>query len=99
MWWWHKVTRADIPDELRERFELHGETPMALAIESGDATRIGAELAGLGQMKRAEIVAWLRERRDIEARHADRVETVEWAILIFVVVGVLLDLGLLFRPH
>jgi len=32
---------------------------MALAIESGDASRIGAELAGLGQKNRDEIVAWL----------------------------------------
>jgi hypothetical protein len=44
---------------LRGRFELHGETLMALAIESGDANRIGVELAGLGQLKRQEIVEWL----------------------------------------
>lgn len=37
------------------------------------------------------MAAWLRERRDIAAQHEDRVETVEWAILIFVAVGVVLD--------
>jgi hypothetical protein len=42
-------------------------------------------------MKRAEMLAWLRERRDIAAQHEDRVETVEWAILIFVVADVVLD--------
>ena len=94
MWWWHKIRRADIPRELRERFELHGETLMALAIESGDANRIGVELAGLGQMKRREIVEWLKERRDIAARHEDRLETVEWAILIAVVIGVVADVAI-----
>jgi hypothetical protein len=54
----------------------------------GDANRIGVELAGLGQQKRQEIVEWLRERRDAAALHEDRVETVEWAILVFVVLGV-----------
>jgi hypothetical protein len=37
MWWWHKVRRAKIKPELRERFELFGEILMAIAIESGDA--------------------------------------------------------------
>jgi hypothetical protein len=61
MWWWHKVRRADhLPEELRERFEYFGENIMALAIESGDASRIGAELTGLGQKNRDEIVAWLK---------------------------------------
>jgi len=94
MWWWRRVRRADIPQELRERFELFGETLTALAIESGDANRIGAELAALGQQKRREIVEWLRERRDIAARHEARVETVEWAILIFVVIGVAADIAI-----
>jgi hypothetical protein len=97
MWRWQTVRRADIPQDLREQFELFGETIMALAIESGDANRIGQELAWLGQNKRWEIVAWLRERRDIEACHADRLEAVEVGILVFVVIGVILDLGILFR--
>jgi hypothetical protein len=94
LWWWHKVRPANIPQELRARFELFGETLMALAIESGDANRIGVELAALGQQKRQEIVEWLRECRDIEAQHQDRLETVEWAILIFVVLGVIVESGL-----
>jgi hypothetical protein len=94
MWWWRKVRRAKIPSDLRERFELYGETLMSLAIESGDANRIGVELAKLGQSNRHEIVAWLRERRDIAERHENRVETVEWAILIFVVFGVIADVAI-----
>jgi hypothetical protein len=65
---------------------------MALAIESGDANRIGTELATLGQRNRDEIVRWLRERRDIAARHEDRLEAVEVAILVFVVIAVVLDI-------
>jgi len=91
---WRKVRRANIPAELRERFELHGETLMALAIESGDATRIGVELAALGQQKRNEVVEWLRERRDMVERRENRSETVEWAILIFVVIGVAADIAI-----
>jgi len=82
---------------LRERFELFGETLMAIAIQSGDGNRIGQELAHLGQQKREEIVEWLRERRDVAARHDDRVETVEWAILIFVVLGVIVESVNLFK--
>jgi hypothetical protein len=88
MCWWRKVRRANIPKELRERFELFGETLVALAIESGDANRIGVELAALGQQKRQEIVEWLRERRDLAARREQRLETAEWAIVIFAIIGV-----------
>jgi hypothetical protein len=95
-WRWRKVRRADIPEELRDRFELYGEALMAEAIASGDANRIGAELAGYGQQKRDEIVQWLRERRDTAERREHRLETVEWAILIFVVMGVAADIAILF---
>jgi hypothetical protein len=91
MWRWHKVRRAKIDPGLRERFEFFGETLVVLAIESGDANRIGRELAKLGQRYHLEAVEWLRERRDVAARHEDRVETVEWAILIFVVLGVFVE--------
>ena len=94
MWWWHKISYATIPTDLRKQFERYGETLMALAIESGDATRIGTNLARLGQGQREQIVDWLKERRDIEAEHQDRLETVEWAILIFLVVGVIADLAI-----
>jgi hypothetical protein len=92
LWWWQKVSRADIPPELRERFEYYGETLLTLASQSEPNTNaLGVELAGLSRMKREEITAWLRERRDIAAQHEDRLETVEWAILIFVVAAVVLD--------
>ena len=30
---------------------------------------------------------WLRERRDLKAQREDRLETVEWALLIFAIIG------------
>jgi hypothetical protein len=48
------MRHANLAQELRERFELSGENLMALGIESGDANRIGVELAGLGQTKQGK---------------------------------------------
>jgi hypothetical protein len=92
LWWWHKVRRVDIAPELEERFEFYGETLLTLAsVTEPNSNALGVELAGLSRMKRQEMAAWLQERRDIAAQHEDRLETVEWAILIFVVAGVVLD--------
>jgi hypothetical protein len=90
MWWWHKVRRANISQELRERFEFYGETVIALVTE-GAKVGGGSELMQLSLNHGPEIAAWLKERRDLHARREDRLETVEWAILIFVVVGVVAD--------
>ena len=96
MWWWRKVRRAAIPSELRDRFELFGEDVFAHALAVGVQTGTqGVELIGLLQAKRSEIMAWLQERRDIAERREQRLETSEWAILIFVVCGVAVDLMLL----
>jgi len=92
LWWWQKVRRADIAPDLRERFEFYGERLMTLAIESHDPNRIGAELSDLGQNKRTEIIAWLQERRDLTVQQEDRLETVEWALLMFVFVSVVLEI-------
>src|SRR5690242_8831096 len=92
LWWWQKVRRANIPAELRERFEFYGEKLIALAIESHDPNRIGAELSNLVQHKRTEIIAWLQERRDLAVQQEDRLETVEWALLLFVFISVVLEI-------
>jgi hypothetical protein len=94
MWWWRKIRKANIPDELRDRFELFGQDVMAHAIGAGEHSSKGVELDGLLRQNRAEILEWLREKRDEAAQHADRLETVEWAILIFVVIGVAADLAI-----
>ena len=53
----------------------------------------GVELVGFVQMKRGEIMAWLKERADMAARREDRLETVEWAILVFAIAGVATDVA------
>ena len=75
--------------ELHESFERYGQTLMAIAIASGDANRIDPKLANLGQKHHEEIVAWLRERRDMEARRHDRLETVEWSVLVMAFASVI----------
>lgn len=92
LWWWQKVRHANLSPDLRERFEFYGERLMTLAIESGGSDRIGTELADLGRHKRTEIIAWLQERRDVITQQDDRQETVEWALLMFVVVSVALEI-------
>jgi hypothetical protein len=92
LWWWQKVRRADIAPELQERFEFYGEKLIALAIESHDPNRIGVELSDLVHHKRKEILAWLQERRDLASQQEDQLETVEWALLLFVFVSVVLEI-------
>jgi hypothetical protein len=81
---WPKVRRANIPSKLRERFKFYGEPLMIVAIESGDGTRIGTELAKLGQEHREEIVSWLQECRDLEAR---REALRFWSMLVLTLIA------------
>ncbi len=90
--------RADIPPDLRKRFDKFGEDLMRIAIESGDATRIGQELADLGQRHRDEIVLWLQEKREDAARYERTMLWIAGATVIialvtlgFVVWGFALD--------
>jgi hypothetical protein len=94
MWWWRKVNRANIAAELRDRFELYGEVVLANAVGAGEHSSKGPELNALLKERQTEIVEWLREKRDEADRHADRLETVEWAILVAVIVGVVADLAI-----
>lgn len=93
MWWWRKVRRANISRELRDRFEEYGVQAMTMAISASGANIYaqGAEIVTLVQEKRGQISMWLREKADLAARREDRLETVEWAILIFAMAGVLTD--------
>lgn len=96
MWWWHKVRKANIPAALRERFELIGvqvlSGALVISLDTPDSP-----LFEIRHRHRAEAEAWLREQRDEEERRHDRLETVEWAILVAVVFGVLVDLKLLYH--
>jgi hypothetical protein len=83
MWWWRKVRRATIEAKLRDQCELIGEDVLAHTVSV-----VAMEISG---EKRQQVLEWLQERRDIAERHDDRVETVEWAILIFVIRGVIVE--------
>ena len=93
MWWWRKVRWADIPDDVRAKLELFGETVVAMSLSTGIVSGTG-QLSFLNN-NWPDALAWLQERRDIHERKEDRLETVEWAILLFVAFSFLTDIGIL----
>jgi hypothetical protein len=92
LWWWRKVRIANIPPESREVFERFGEDVIAQMVASGFSPRAAELEVMYREPKRiAEASAWLTERGDKREQHEQRLETAEWAILIFVFMGVILD--------
>jgi hypothetical protein len=86
---------AIIPEPERKLFEQVGETGIQLTLAGGFNPRsqeLGELYKDPERVKYAQ--QWLTERADIHARHEWRMERVEWAILIFVAVGVFADLYL-----
>lgn len=95
---WKNIRKANIEQTDRDLFERIGELTIRIVLTSGfqPATE---ELQSIynNPDKKQKAQEWLTEKADIHERREDRLETVEWAILIFVVVGVLVDVLLLFR--
>jgi hypothetical protein len=93
-----KIRYANISPDKRETFERYGETVIQLMVTSGFNPR-PEELIAIYQDKHAvaDATKWLTERADKNANHEWRVEIVEWAILIFVVLGVSFDLILVLQ--
>lgn len=95
LWWWRKVRRANIGPVDRDTFERFGEPVIATVLASGLNPR-PEELQQVynnpSKLKAAE--SWLTEQADLREQHEQRLETLEWAILIFVILGVVAD-GLL----
>ncbi len=96
MWWWRKVRKANIPKDDRDIFERFGETVVGMILAGGYTPR-AMELQAIYRdgIKQGYARDWLTERGDWRERREDRLETAEWAVLIFVIVGVAVD-GLLF---
>ncbi len=93
MWWrWRTVRKANISEEQRKQFERFGEDVLAHALAVGADRTQGRELLGLLEGDRTPIMKWLTERRDIHERREDRLETVEWFILGWVILGVIADI-------
>ncbi|MFY9768906.1 MAG: hypothetical protein WBG18_04975 [Xanthobacteraceae bacterium] len=84
-----KVRRAQISGELRDHFERYGETIIATAL----ATAPRPPLLGLDGHEQ-EALSWLTERSDIRERKETRIEFLEWGILAFVIVGVIVESGI-----
>lgn len=96
MWWRRKVRRAQISPDERELFEQHGETVVALLLATDMSSHPARTVNFRNLTVRAEAVtAWLAERADLHERREQRLEAVEWAVLIFVAVGVVADIFLL----
>jgi hypothetical protein len=96
MWGYRKVRKADIPQAHRDVFERYGESVMQMMIAANFAPR-AKELSEMysDQAMIENAGKWLTERADKNAKHEWRIEIVEWAILIFVIVGVAVDLYIL----
>jgi hypothetical protein len=92
MWWWRKIRRPDIPDDVRRAFEETGEFEVRAELAAGfpPAKPILRDTHPDGTIK-SHGRAWIREQVDRQGRREDRLETAEWAILIFAIAGVLAD--------
>jgi hypothetical protein len=101
MWWWREVRFAKISHADRDLFERYGETVIGSVLSGGlnpASPELRAILPGDGNPgKLGEARDWLTESRDTHEQKESRLETVEWAILFFVIVAVGVDLCLLFR--
>jgi hypothetical protein len=87
-----KVRKSAIPQTSRDIFERYGEEIIASIVCGGFNPR-ATELRNVYQNDRMinEAIEWLTERGDAKVLHEQRLEFVEWSILIFVIVSVILD--------
>jgi hypothetical protein len=94
LWWWRKVRYATIPKEARDIFERFGDSVIGSVVTNGMGQRHGDlhKIYTDTDHMLTHATAWLTERADLRELHEQRLETAEWAILVFVIVGVVLDL-------
>jgi len=95
--WMREVRKAEIPQTSRDLFERYGEEIIANIVCGGFNPR-APELRDMYQNERmiVEATKWLTERGDVKISHEQRIELVEWLILVFVVASVILDCIILF---
>jgi hypothetical protein len=99
LWWGREIRKASISKSDRDIFERFGETVIGSVLAGGMQPR-APELQKLyGDMGPTFKAAadWLTERGDSQEQREQRMETVEWAVLIFVVLGVAVESVQLFR--
>jgi hypothetical protein len=94
VWWWTKVKKATIPNDQRETFERYGENVIGMVLANGlNPTTGELYLIYSNPLKQRNARDWLTERSTWHERREDRLETLEWAILIFVFGELLFDLA------
>jgi len=95
LWWWRKIRPANIPQADRDLFERFGEFVIG-SVLAGGFTPSHADLQPLYQKtnpaQQDYARDWLTERSDSHELREQRLETAEWAILIFVLLEVIADL-------
>lgn len=99
MWWWTKVQKADIPPDVRAKFESMGTAVVSQVVARGQEFVGAASLATFvlrplptvkNPVNEKECaIAWLVEQRTMDERRRDKMETIEIAILVFVAIEAL----------
>jgi hypothetical protein len=86
-----RIRKANIPSSHRDLFERYGQNAVTLVITSG--FNPGGDLGPLhtNQEMKSNATLWLTEQADKHACNEIRREIVEWAILIFVILGVIIE--------
>jgi|ERR1700682_5603262 hypothetical protein len=95
---WRKVEKAKITEKDRKLFERYGEAAITNVLANNVAplsNDLKILIAGPGKMN--EAAEWLSERGAAHERREQRLETIEWAILIFVFASLIVDVLLLCR--
>jgi hypothetical protein len=93
-----RFRKANIPEADRDTFERFGELVIVSLLTSGLAPVAKELQAFYGvEEKQRNVKAWLTERGDSHERREQRLEFVEWAILVFVGVSVVVDFLLLWH--
>jgi hypothetical protein len=96
-----RIRHAQIQHELRQLFDVYGETVIALALALGTMQGAPGPMATptlptgammLVSRNQNEATQWLREKRDEGECHATRLEICEWSILLFVLLSVVLEI-------
>lgn len=98
MWWWRKVRKAQISKPDRDLFERYGE-PVIGNVLAGASCPTAPDLQPIipGNIclpenpgKCTAARDWLTECRDAHERREQRLEFVEWAVLLFILFEILL---------
>jgi hypothetical protein len=97
--WRFRVRKADIPPVERDLFERYGEQVIGLVLARG-FTPAAPELQPLYQPPSPiQIHArdWLTQRSDEEEQHKTLTFWLELGVLVFVILGVIIDARLLYK--